>query len=266
MSQNHPHIFDRDLLRYRRDKASENICDFDFLLKAVADNIFDRLSIVKKDLPSVLVMGDVIEALSKSMENRIGTNTVITSDISGAVSPDIVLDEENFPFAEKSFDAVISLLSLQWVNNLQASLLQIKDSLKLNSLFVGALVGGDSLKELRTSLMEAELKISGGVSPRVSPFVTAHDMSKLMQRTGFEIPVVDSEVITVKYASAFNLMQDLRGMGASNILNDRINNFSSRELFFEAAKIYQEKFSNEDGSINASFDIVYFVGWTADIK
>jgi len=259
-------IFNRNLLRQRRDRASRNISEYDFIFKSVAENILESLDIINNKFPLILNMSDINKQLSKKLEMRRGTEKVILSDISSLMFPQVALDEEFLPFCDGAVDAVVSNLNLQWVNDLPGVLIQVKKILKSNSLFIGALLGGDTLKELRQSLMEAELKVSGGASPRISPFVNSYTMSGLMQRAGFEIPVVDSEIINVKYSSILNIIKDLRGMGATNIINNRLNKFTSKKVFIEADRIYHEKFSDNSEKINASFEVIYFIGWTAQSK
>jgi hypothetical protein len=141
-------------------------------------------------------------------------------------------------------------------------LIQIRQILKPDGLFLAAMLGGESLKELRQSMMEAEVQVTGGASPRVSPFADLRDMGGLMQRAGFALPVVDSDVITVDYSHPLKLMQDLRGMGASNATYNRLLKPTRRAVIMEAANIYQKKFSNDNQSVSATFQVIYMIGWS----
>lgn len=251
-------VFDRRLLRHRRDRAAHNINDYDFLLTDVAGRLVERLDIIKKAFPLVVTLGGFLEA---QIKQRAGTTQVISMDTSFGMNPSVVADEEFLPFRAASLDAVISNLNLHWVNDLPGALLQIKQALKPDGLFLAALLGGESLKELRQCLMEAELTVTGGASPRVSPFADAHTIGALMQRAGFSLPVVDSDIITVHYSSPLKLMQDLRGMGASNATRNRLMKPTRRNVLLEAARLYQEKFADKEGRVPATFQVIYTIGW-----
>jgi SAM-dependent methyltransferase len=173
----------------------------------------------------------------------------------------MVADEEALPFAGNSFDLIVSALSLQWANDLPGALVQIRRALKPDGLFLAALVGGQSLAELRTALTSAEAELTGGASPRVAPFADVRDLGRLLQRAGFALPVTDVEPITVRYASMFALMQDLRAMGATNALSERSRVPLRRAVVLRAAEIYAERFADPDGRVRATFDIVWLSGW-----
>jgi len=170
-------------------------------------------------------------------------------------------DEEMLPYARESLDLVISNLSLHWVNDLPGCFAQIRQSLKPDGLFMATIFGGDSLHELRHSLMQAEVNLKGGVSPHISPFVDIKDAGSLLQRAGFALPVVDRDCITVTYADMFRLMKELSGMGEGNALQKRFRGLSSRTVMMEAARIYQDKFADERGRIKARFEIITLMGW-----
>jgi len=254
-----PHVFDRALLRQRRARADENAA---FLFDEVAERLSSRLEVVRKEFPLVLDLGRANGALTRKLQQRKGTEKVISADITSAHGADVVLDAEFLPFAKNGFDAVASCLDLQWVNDLPGALVQICNALKPDGLFLGALAGGETLKELRQSLMEAELRVTGGASPRVSPFADLRDMAALLQRAGFALPVADSDRITVDYTDPFKLMRDLRAMGASNATFNRLRLPTRRAVFMEAAKIYKEKFGDAAGRVPATFDILYVIGWS----
>jgi SAM-dependent methyltransferase len=174
---------------------------------------------------------------------------------------DIVADEEALPFADQSLDLVISLLSLQTVNDLPGVLIQVRRALKPDGLFLGALLGGDTLAELRDSFAAAEAEVEGGVSPRVAPFADVRELGALLQRAGFALPVADVDRIVVRYASPFALMDDLRRMGETNLLNERRRAPLRRATLLRMAAIYAERFADADGKVRATFDIVWLSGW-----
>jgi NADH dehydrogenase [ubiquinone] 1 alpha subcomplex assembly factor 5 len=254
-------VFDRALLRRRRDRAAPHINQYDFLYAEVGEHLMERLSVVKKDLPLVVSLGGAPNA---TFEKRAGTEHVIRMDTSLLMKPDVVADEEFLPFRANSIDGVISNLNLHWINDLPGALLQIRQALKPDGLFMAALLGNESLKELRQCLMESELEITGGASPRVSPFADAHDIGALMQRAGFALPVVDSDKITVQYSNPLKLMQDLRGMGASNATYNRLMRPTRRSVIMKASQLYHEKFADADGFVPATFHVIYVIGWAPD--
>jgi SAM-dependent methyltransferase len=261
-----PQVFDRALLRRRRERAAARIGDFDFLLLDVAERLAERLAMIKRDFPLVLDLGGGHGPLARLLRGRGGTQTVFSSDISFAMAKQaetgLVADEEFLPIREQSLDAVVSNLSLHWVNDLPGALVQLRRALKADGLFLAALLGGESLKELRDSLMRAELSVTGGASPRVSPFLDMRDMGALLQRAGFALPVVDSDIITVDYSSPLKLMQDLRGMGASNAALARLKTPTRRGVLLEAARLYSEIYGDGAGLVPATFQVIYAIGWS----
>jgi SAM-dependent methyltransferase len=174
----------------------------------------------------------------------------------------VCADEEQLPFADKSFDLIISALSLHWVNDLPGALIQIRRALVPDGLFMGAMFGGETLTELRQALAEAEIECEGGLSPRVSPFADLRDMGGLLQRAGFALPVVDSDRVTVTYGNPLKLMAELRGMGETNALIERRRTPMRRTTLMRAAAIYSEKFGLPDGRIPATFEITMLAGWS----
>lgn len=269
MTADNLRVFDRALLRQRRERIARDFDEFSFLFEAVGDNLLDRLADVKREFPVVLDIGAGTGTLTHSLSRRAGTQHVIAADLSPRMARraesrlKVVADEELLPFAPQSLDCVVANLSLHWVNDLPGALLQIRNALKPDGLFLAAVMGGETLKELRECLMSAELEISGGVSPRISPFIDMQDMGALMQRAGFALPVIDNDLIEVDYASPFNLMHDLRGMGAANATFNRPRVFAPRDLMMETARLYAEKYpsTQEEGGVSATFEIIYVIGW-----
>ena len=175
---------------------------------------------------------------------------------------DVVVDEEALPFADGSLDLVVSALALQFVNDLPGTLIQIRRALKPDGLLLAALIGGDSLTELREAFAQAESEIEGGASPRVAPFADVRELGALLQRAGFALPVVDSDRLTVRYKTVLRLMRDLRRMGATNVL-DRAppHAAQARRRYAGMAEIYAERFADADGRLRATFEIVWLSGW-----
>ena len=264
-----PIIFDRAQVRRQRDRAAATLPDHDFLLQESADRLADRLEDVTRRFPLALDLGCHGGELASRLRGRFGIETLISCDLSprmaerardgGALAA--VADEETLPFAEGRFDLVISNLSLHWVNDLPGALLQIRRLLKKEGLFLGTMLGGESLKELRQAMMEAELAEEGGVSPRVSPFVDVRDAGALLQRAGFSLPVADFDTLDVTYGSPMTLLADLRGMGEANAVKARRKSFSRRGTLLKALSVYQDRFAGEDGRMPATFQILTVTGW-----
>lgn len=261
-------IFDRRLLRARRARAAANLHAHDFLLAEIADRLADRLSDIARTFPLGLDLGARDGILARTLKGRGGIETLIQSDASlvnarraRQAGASLVADEELLPFQAQCFDAILSNLSLHWVNDLPGTLAQIRNSLKPDGLFLATLFGTGTLAELRSALMEAELAETGGASPRVSPFADLRDAAGLLQRAGFALPVADLDTVTVTYGDFFALVRDLRGMGETNALIDRLRHPTRRTVFARAAAIYQERFADAEGRLPATFQVLFLTGW-----
>jgi SAM-dependent methyltransferase len=263
------HIFDRDLLTLRRKRTAKNFAQYDFLFRWAEDRIFESLPVIKRDFKNVLVIGGrYTDKFFDRLQSHLADDAAITLyDHDGSFHcnspyPLVTGDEEVLPFAYESFDLILSNLNFHTINDLPGLLIQIRKTLKPDGLLIGSLFGGESLFELRESLTQAELQVKGGVSPRVHPFATKQDMGALLQRAGYNLPVIDSDIVTVTYDTMFKLMADLRGMGEANIINARNKAYVGRRLFFEAASHYAQNFTEKTTSrIEASFEVIFIHGW-----
>ena len=261
-----PRVFDRGLLRRRLARAVTAGSE-DFLLARAAADAVERLSFVKRDFRSVLDLGsprpDVAAALAAALPDAAVTRMAPLAgpEPAGRWSR-VVGDDERQPFAPGSFDLVVSCLTLQAVNDLPGALVQARRCLKPDGLFLACLFGGDTLKELRTALSVAESEVSGGASPRVAPFSDLRDLGGLLQRAGFALPVTDTEPLVVRYAHPFRLFADLRAMGATNALALRHRGPMRRGVLMRAADVYDERFSDPDGRLRATFDLIWLSGWS----
>jgi SAM-dependent methyltransferase len=264
-----PRIFDRRLLRARRDRIagkgrSPDVPDF--LLQRVADDFAERLSFVRREFPVAASVGDYNGILASRLREVPAVGLMIDVEPALQALPrsnamKVVADDEALPFASESLDLVVSGLSLQLVNDLPGALVQINRALKPDGLFLGALLGAQSLHELREAWIVAEDEVLGGASPRVAPFADVRELGGLLQRAGFALPVADNDLIQVTYASPLALMQELKAMGASNPLLDRRRTPVTRALLLRAAEIYQERFGLPNGRVPATFEIVTLTGW-----
>ncbi|XP_078505685.1 arginine-hydroxylase NDUFAF5, mitochondrial isoform X1 [Lissotriton helveticus] len=177
----------------------------------------------------------------------------------------VVADEECLPFKEDAFDLVVSNLSLHWVNDLPGAFREIYRVLKQDGVFIGAMFGGETLYELRCSLQLAELEREGGFSPHVSPFTAVNDLGNLLSRAGFNMLTVDTDEIEVRYPGMLEVMKDLQGMGESNCCWNR-KPMLHRDTMLAAAAIYKEMYGNDDGTVPATFQIFYMIGWKPHIS
>lgn len=259
-------VFNRRVVRLHRDRAAPVLDDHGFLLDEVGERLADRLTDVKRRFPFALDLGCHTGGMGRLLGRRGGIETLVQCDLSpemarraGGLS--LAADEEALPFAESSFDLVLSCLSLHWVNDLPGALVQIRRALKPDGLFLAAMLGGETCRELRTALAEAEAACEGGLSPRVSPFVDVRDAGALLQRAGFALPVVDCDTITVSYADPLKLMRDLRLMGEGNALIERRKGFTRRATMMDAAARYREMFGDERGRVTATFQAITMTAW-----
>ncbi len=255
-----PIIFDRLLQRQRRSRATASPANF--LLDHVAGELADRLSVVLRRFDVGVDLGTPGDAVRRSLRrlDAVGT-TIVGADVVARGKPFVVADEEALPFRDSSLDLVVSGLALHFANDLPGVLAQIRRALKPDGLFLAALLGGETLTELRQAFAEAESEIEGGASPRVAPFADLRQLGALLQRAGFALPVTDVERVTVRYSSAFDLMHDLRRMGAANTLLARRRVPLRRTTLMQMADIYARRFADADGRIRTTFDIVWLSGW-----
>jgi SAM-dependent methyltransferase len=260
-----PAIFDRALIRRRRRRTLAR-GPASFLLDRVAEDLADRLAAVMRRFDLALDLGTPGEAVRTALA-VLGSVGVI---VRASAVPDgparrlekfVAADEEALPFRDGSLDLVVSALALQFVNDLPGVLIQIRRALKSDGLFLGALIGGETLTELRQAFAAAESEMEDGVSPRVAPFADLRELGALLQRAGFALPVADVDRLTVRYDSVFGLMGDLRRMGATNVLNARRRVPLKRATLIRMAEIYAERFADEDGRVRATFEIVWLSGW-----
>jgi NADH dehydrogenase [ubiquinone] 1 alpha subcomplex assembly factor 5 len=261
-------LFDRRAYRLHRQRAARQ-GTVDFLHGAVATRLIARLDDIDRRFPVVLEDGPYNDALYRALEQRPGTGRVITADpclplpghrgdMRVAADPDLV------PFRNGSFDLAVSALVLHWVADLPGSLVQLRRAVKPDGLFLGAMLGGNTLGELRAVLIEAELLEEGGASPRVSPMATLADVAALLQRAGFAMPVADAETVVVTYPDMLALMRDLRGMGETNALSARRRTPLRRRTLMRGAALYAERYGLRDGRIPATFEILWLTGWAPD--
>jgi SAM-dependent methyltransferase len=256
-----PVIFDRALIRARRRRAAA-LGPITFLLDRVADEFADRLGAVMRRFDLAADLGTPSDAVRSALKRLGSVGTIVRS--AAALDEEqrtLAADEEALPFRDASLDLVVSGLVLQFVNDLPGVLVQIRRALKPDGLFLAALLGGETLTELRQSFAAAESEMEGGVSPRVAPFADLRELGALLQRAGFALPVTDVDRVTVRYDTVFGLMHDLRRMGATNALLARRRTPLKRATLMRMAEIYAQRFADDNGRLRATFEVVWLSGW-----
>ncbi|MDG2313348.1 MAG: methyltransferase domain-containing protein [Alphaproteobacteria bacterium] len=268
-------IFDRKLLRQRRERANNSLPEHDFLFQELAKRLVDRLADIRRNFSLALDIGCHNGFVAKEIKHlpKEKIDALIQTDVSTRMAKDsknktgitsIVADEEFLPFRDSTFDLIMSCASLHHVNDLPGSLIQIKRALKPDGVFLAILFGRSTLSELRQAWLVAESSKIDGASPRVSPFIDLREAAGLLQRAGFALPVADSDTLTVTYRNPIKLMSDLRGMGESNVMLDRKRTPTGRDTLKTASQEYMTLFADNQGVIPATFQIIYLTGWSPE--
>lgn len=248
-------------MRQRKRRARAGFQEAAFLHQRVAADLADRLEAIPRPFARALALGGgglFSAELQRRPELASRIAQITEADVA---SGDLVLDPEHLPFAPAVFDLIVSPLALHWVNDLPGALIQLRLALKPDGLLLASLFGGDTLSELRLSLIEAESELTGGAGPRVAPFADLHDIAGLLQRAGFALPAADRDIITVRYGEPMRLLADLRAMGETAALRERSPRPLSRRILAHAFDIYRQRFSDSDGRIRATFEILTATGW-----
>ena len=262
-----PRLFDAARVRIHRARAAKGFADAAFLHARAAEDCADRLEEINRRFERAVVYGGgpaLVSALSRrALREKLGA--VFAADGTVALlgqGPRLACDPEAWPFAAQSLELVVSLLTLHWANDLPGALVQARLSLKPDGLFLGVLFGARTLQELRACLLAAEAEITGTASLRVAPLVEIRDLGGLLQRAGFALPVTDADLVTVRYATPLALLQDLRGMGETAAFAEAVPPLR-RSVLLRAMALYQERFSDADGRVRASFELLTATGWAA---
>nr|XP_028950596.1 putative methyltransferase At1g22800, mitochondrial isoform X3 [Malus domestica] len=259
----------------------------DSFVDTVAENLLDRLEDCKKTFPTALCLGGQLEAVRRLLNGRGAIEKLIMMSASydmaklcrnaehelqteNIETSFMVGDEEFLPVKESSVDLVLSCLGLHWTNDLPGAMIQCRLALKPDGLFLAAILGGETLKELRIACTVAQMEREGGISPRVSPLAQVRDAGNLLTRAGFTLPGVDVDEFVVRYPSALDLIEHLRAMGETNALLQRntgcyayySKQILKRDTALATAAIYDSMFAAEDGTIPATFQVIYMTGWS----
>jgi NADH dehydrogenase [ubiquinone] 1 alpha subcomplex assembly factor 5 len=255
-------VFDRNAVRLHRDRAAGTVHQVADVLRDAAERLLDRLDDTNRRFSDALDVGGrgVVAPLLRARGLQ-----VVSCDLSAAMAalngpPCVAADEEFLPFAAASFDLIVASLALHWVNDLPGALLQLRRTLRPGGLLLASLPALGTLSELRASLTEAEAEVSGGVSPRVSPFPELRDCAHLLQRAGFAVPVADVEDITLLYANPFALLTDLRAAGETNALRQRARSIPVRGLFPAALA----GLPSQHDRVAVTLRLAVMTGWAPD--
>jgi SAM-dependent methyltransferase len=270
--QKPPSLFDRKLLATRLDRAATGFAQAQFLRDRAIEDTIETLSAINRQFDVALDMGARDGGFGRALAGTPAAGKIgllIEGDLSPRLSAQqngparLTMDEEALPFGDDSLNLIVSSLALHNVNDLPGVLVQVRRALRPDGLFIGTLFGGETLKELRGCLMEAELEVRGGYGPRIAPYAESPDLIDLLKRTGFNMPVVDSDRVTVSYEHPLRLMADLRAMGESNVLHQRPRKGLNRAIIEKMCALYFERFADEEGRVPATFEIITLSGWKA---
>ncbi|TVY35022.1 Arginine-hydroxylase, mitochondrial [Lachnellula subtilissima] len=287
-------VFNRNTKYLQKERAASNVersRQVDYLKDEVAMRLSERLLDINRHFNHVLDLGanscniaraltlpdpdiDPSKTTSPPLSTRIShltaadsSRTLLYRDADLPFNQEINLtrqvldDEERLPFEAETFDAVLSSLSMHWINDLPSQLAQINHVLKPDSPFIAAMFGGDTLYELRTSLQLSDQERRGGVATHVSPLADVRDMGGLLQKAGFKMLTVDVDDIIVDFPDTFSLMRDLQAMGESNAVLGREAGGIQKDVLLANEGIYRELHGNEDGTLPATFRMIYMIGW-----
>jgi len=258
-------LFDRALLARRRARFAASALNHDFLLRHVAEDFAHRLSFVRRKFETAVNLGAYHGIVSRRLRAQ-GIGHVVDLDptpqlLAQCDGPHVLAEEEWLPLGPACVDLVVSGLALHLVNDLPGALVQIRRALKPDGLLLAALLGPQTLQELREAFVLAETELQGGAGPRVAPFADVRAVGSLLQRAGLALPVTDTEVLTVGYASPLHLVQELRAMGAANMLTERPRKPLRRQTLQRAVELYQQRHGRPDGRVRATFEIVTATAW-----
>lgn len=268
-----PSLVDDSALIRNRDRAASSFDGVDYLKRAVAERVMDRIDTIRRDLPLVMDVGCHTGLLTEQLlaspkvgqvkafdpSPEMAAKTHARTGVEVAVAP-----FDHIPFEDDKFDAITSAFSLHWANDLPGTLIQLRQRLKPDGVLVAALAGGETLNNLRNCMATAESEISGGMSPRILPMADIRDMGGLIGRAGLTMPVADSDIITVTFPDLFTMMAELKQMGEANSMTARIKRMTSKSVFMRAAELYHDQYAEADGRISAAFEIITLTGWSPD--
>lgn len=239
-----PRLADRHALALHRKRAMANGPDAFFLFEHTQRLLEERLEEVNRTFTAPAVVSGLPDLWSTWWPTA-----------------RMAADEAILHLEQGAHDLVAHLFALHWADDPVGQMIQCRRALAPDGMFVAAAFGGRTLSTFRECLRDAEVQLTGGLAPRVAPMSDLRDLGSLLQRAGFALPVADSVIVPVSYASVFDLMHDLRGMGETNALANRLRVCPSKRLFTLAEALYHERHAGSDGRITAEFEIIFLTGW-----
>ena len=307
-----PAIFDARLKLAQRTAAARLSAagpgggtSYEYIREAVAARLVDRLCDIKRSFPTALELGADGSAVGDALAAaRAASETDGGPDGAGGVRTLHVVDgceprllrgaggwasrrglatvpvvwpadgSARLPFADGSVDLVLSSCALHWASDLAGAFAEARRVLRPDGAFLGALLGGETLAELRSAFVAAQSEREGGVSPHVSPMAGVTDVGNALAAAGFGMPTVDAEPLRVAYPDALRLCEHLQAMGESGAAAAR-RPAGRRDTMLAMAAAYQALYpappdSDDDGAragagadagVVATFDVVYFIAW-----
>ncbi len=259
-------IFDRVLLRQNRKRFAKVFSDFNFLHVEVANKIIESVGFINRNFDSILeigarngYLGQEI-ALQKNSKNLIQTE-ICEANFENFLKNKVIADDEFLPFKPKSFDLIVSSLNFHHINLVPQFLLQVKELLKKDGIFIAAFFGEENLSELVDVIFKTESELYGGISPRTMPTIEVKTAANLLQKAGFKNPISDFEKFEVDYKDPLKLLQDLQKMGQANILHQRSRKFFTKKFLNKFCQNYREKYGQDDKTVKATFEVVSVIGW-----
>lgn len=263
-------VFDRAVVRAHRDRAARS-GKAEFLYEQAAADLIERLTAINRTFERVLIVGSRRGQMANLLRQSGHRGTIFQGDVSPAMAelsrdarsdaPVFVFDEELVSIADHELDLILCPLTLHWLNDLPGGLVQLSRTLKPDGLFLASLFGGQTLNDLRETMLEVELELVGGASQRISPVLDLRDAAGLMQRAGFALPVADTEILDVTYESAAGLLGDLRAMGETSALLRRDRRAPPRAFWPMVIDRYDRRFAGPDGRVGAKFEVITLTGW-----
>ena len=259
-------LFDTAQLKRQLQRAQPQWTSADFLYQHMAKALQDRLMDIKRSLPVVLEISPVQAVITSALQDA---KQIIHHDhmalwhgwgaLTHILDPDLPL-----PFTTQQYDAIIILGNAHWIQDLPGFLIQVKQALKPDGVMLMAMIGGNSLHELREAIIVTEERLCSGYSPRISPFVSLYDMASLMQRAGYALPVVDHDILTVTYTGLRPLVSDLRAMGQTNAVQARRKTILPKNFWPQVEAYYIAQYSLPDGRLPVTVEMLYCLGWSPD--
>lgn len=254
-----PQIFDKALRRRHLARAAATRPLF--YAQALAAEVESRLGLITRDFKTTLLFGPAAGEIRTILAGLTRLGRIITAAPTAGPGVDLVFDDEAVPLKSESLDCIISLFSLNSVNDVPGSLAQFRSALRPDGLFLAGLFAGRTLVELREAWLAAEAELTGGASLRVAPFADLRDVGALMQRAGFALPAVDLDQTMVRYKDALSLMREIKALGLQHALSARARRPATASLLARAAALYEERFADPDGRVRATVETAWAIGW-----